>query len=64
MNQAAWVHNSNLSKNGGVPITIMTGNRPRFPMMNKNDIDNDMCDEIEDQIDKVRNIQKVFWSLN
>ena len=60
VNQAAWVHNSNLSQNGGVPITMMTGNKPRFPIMNKNDNDNKKLDDIEDQIDKVRNIQNVF----
>ena len=60
VNQAAWVHNSNLSQNGGVPITIMMGNKPRFPVMNKNENDSEKLDDIEDQIDIVRNIQKDF----
>ena len=60
VHQAAWVHNSNLSQNGGIPITLMTGNKPRFPLLNKKDNEDEEVKEIEDQIDKVRNIQKCF----
>lgn len=56
VNQAAWVHNSNLSQNWGIPITLMTGNKPRFTLLNKNSDDDDEINEIEDQIDNVRNI--------
>lgn len=60
VNQAAWVHNSNLPQNGGVPITLMTGNKPRFTLLNKGDDKNEDNNEIEDQIDKLRNIQKCY----
>ena len=59
VNKAAWVHNKNISKMGHVPLTVMTGQTPKYPLVD-NDDDDKKIEEIGDQVDKVRNVQKLF----
>ena len=32
VNQAAWVHNTNITRSGAVPFIVMTGQIPKYPM--------------------------------
>ena len=62
INQASYIHNTNLAAHGSVPITVMSGRPPKFPLFHKEG-DNIEDLDIAENIDKVRNIQKCFLEV-
>ena len=61
VNQATWVHYTNITRSGAVPLTIMTGQNPKYPtkerLLNEEEV------TLEEQVEQARNMQKIHLEV-